>query len=724
MTDVSFTDKFNVWHPRSTSGWFYNAVNLNIFKGENLNLTVTSNMAYMFCNCDSLTSVDMSMFDTSNVAKMKAMFANDYHLQYIYINEDLWSVEKVLSAAGDKGEGMFYNCYTIKNSEGQPAYDPNCVDAEKANPENGYLNGEDAPEIKTYRYQILYELPDWVTEAQMAEMRPTFPVDDITPSEATSRMVQVAAGPTIYGYGFTKWYCTEDEQYYTADSEVTLTSEVQTKHLVAVFDNYSCTVKGNITTDYPTASTAVAGFAVKLTTSDNHVYETTAKEDGTYELPNVTWKAGSEGQALSATLTYSKANYQTQTKDLTLSPTGDPATIDIETIDIPINKFMVSGGVVPEYPQTGNDRFKGFTVSAKSNDTIPYTQTATYDEISGAYSFNLPYGFTGTITATKDMYQPAGFEITTPLTSAMNKQISVNSKEYKIVFNSNKPEKAEGDVYDFNVTGKMADQDVHFYETLNLTKNSFRIIGTNSPNDAYIFKGWSTQGGEGQTVEYEDQASITNICPAEQSSITLYAVWEKASYNVKVYYLEYQGSEVINDPEKGIKVSETTVDSYKFNETYTYNFKEITGYDLHGESQKSGSLPNYDVFVVFWYDISSHSISGSLVNELFKDNVRYQYSLAGFLVSFEGSRPSPVAGEPDITKKATTQSKVDENGNFVFAFDTTFEYGLNGKITINSLDGTFQQKVVDNVKVEGDVSLNDVVIEKQKRTIQGTVKTD
>ena len=161
-------------------------------------------MAYMFCNCDSLTSVDMSMFNTSNVAKMKAMFANDYHLQYIYINEDLWSVEKVLSAAGDKGEGMFYNCYTIKNSEGQSAYDPDNVDAEKANPENGYLNGGDAPEIQTYRYQILYELPDWVTEAQMAEMRPTFPVDDIAPSEATSRKVNVAAGPKIYGYGFTK----------------------------------------------------------------------------------------------------------------------------------------------------------------------------------------------------------------------------------------------------------------------------------------------------------------------------------------------------------------------------------------------------------------------------------------------------------------------------------------------------------------------------------------
>ena len=87
MTDVGFSDHFGLWYPRSTSGWFYSANNLNIFNGKNLNLDQTSNMAYMFCNCDSLTSVDMQMFDTHNVLKMKAMFANDYHLRYIYVHD-------------------------------------------------------------------------------------------------------------------------------------------------------------------------------------------------------------------------------------------------------------------------------------------------------------------------------------------------------------------------------------------------------------------------------------------------------------------------------------------------------------------------------------------------------------------------------------------------------------------------------------------------------------
>lgn len=244
-------------------------------------------MAYMFCNCDSLTSIDMQMFDTRNVENMKAMFANDYHLQSIYVNEELWTVEKVLSASGDKGVDMFYNCYNIKNSSGESIYDPKNVNAEKANPDSGYLNGNPAPDIKTYRYQVLYEFPDWVTEAQMAEMKDTFPADYILDSEATTDSAEAATGPTMYGYGFTQWYCIEDLTTYKAGADVPLSSSAQTKHLIADFDEFLCTVKGDITTDYPTNDTAKANFNVKLTTSDNHVYTTTTKADGTYELPNV-----------------------------------------------------------------------------------------------------------------------------------------------------------------------------------------------------------------------------------------------------------------------------------------------------------------------------------------------------------------------------------------------------------------------------------------------------
>ena len=134
----------------------------------------------------------------------------------------------------------------------------------------------------------------------------------------------------------------------------------------------------------------------------------------------------------------------------------------------------------------------------------------------------MPYGFTGRVKAEKEMYAEAGYSITNPLTGPMNQLISVSAKTYAITFDSNKPEKADTEKYDFDLTGTMAPQTVSFYQDVPLIPNAYKITTIYSTNEAYTFKGWSkTKGGP---VEFEDKETINNICDPDKSSIILYAV--------------------------------------------------------------------------------------------------------------------------------------------------------------------------------------------------------
>ena len=60
----------------STEYWFFGCSNLETFIGlENLNTSNVTNMASMFHGCTSLTSLDLSSFNTSSVSSMKMMFS-------------------------------------------------------------------------------------------------------------------------------------------------------------------------------------------------------------------------------------------------------------------------------------------------------------------------------------------------------------------------------------------------------------------------------------------------------------------------------------------------------------------------------------------------------------------------------------------------------------------------------------------------------------------------
>ena len=75
VSTVVFDPSFANARPTSTCRWFSNMFNLTSIEGiDYLNTSAVTNMAYMFSYCESLTSLDMSNFDTGNVTNMEGMF--------------------------------------------------------------------------------------------------------------------------------------------------------------------------------------------------------------------------------------------------------------------------------------------------------------------------------------------------------------------------------------------------------------------------------------------------------------------------------------------------------------------------------------------------------------------------------------------------------------------------------------------------------------------------
>lgn len=63
-------------------------------------------MSRMFYNCSSLTEIDLSSFDTTNVTRMDSIFNGCTSLNTIYVTEDNWLTNQANTT------DMFNNCGT------------------------------------------------------------------------------------------------------------------------------------------------------------------------------------------------------------------------------------------------------------------------------------------------------------------------------------------------------------------------------------------------------------------------------------------------------------------------------------------------------------------------------------------------------------------------------------------------------------------------------------
>ena len=100
---------------------------LDVSKFDTQNVT---NMSNMFDGCSSLTSLDLSNFKTQNVTNMGDMFYNCVNLATIYASD------KFVTTTCSEIDWMFMGC---KKLVGAVPYDPNRIGKEMANYTTGYF---------------------------------------------------------------------------------------------------------------------------------------------------------------------------------------------------------------------------------------------------------------------------------------------------------------------------------------------------------------------------------------------------------------------------------------------------------------------------------------------------------------------------------------------------------------------------------------------------------
>ena len=95
--------KFNTTNVTDMEGMFYKCSSLIELNLQNFNTTNVTNMEYMFCNCYSLTELNIKNFNTTNVTNMEGMFYWCSNLKELYLQN--FNTKNVTNM-----EKMFYYC--------------------------------------------------------------------------------------------------------------------------------------------------------------------------------------------------------------------------------------------------------------------------------------------------------------------------------------------------------------------------------------------------------------------------------------------------------------------------------------------------------------------------------------------------------------------------------------------------------------------------------------
>ena len=132
IQNVVFDASFANARPRSCYGWFNKCVSLTKIEGiENLNTENVTNMSDMFCECDKLTSLDLTTFDTKEVTDMSSMFSYCYNLRTIYASDKFVTTKVTYS------KEMFTSCENLKGFIEFNTYNNDCT---YANYKTGYFS--------------------------------------------------------------------------------------------------------------------------------------------------------------------------------------------------------------------------------------------------------------------------------------------------------------------------------------------------------------------------------------------------------------------------------------------------------------------------------------------------------------------------------------------------------------------------------------------------------
>ena len=165
VTTVVFDESFAAVRPTSTSRWCGDMTHLTEIKGiENLNTSEVIDMSGMFRNCEALTTLDLTTFDTHNVQYLSSMFYSENYstlesvdlssfntenvmtanymfygcteLKTIYVGDN-WNIDVAIGYGEDKG--MFEDCTSLVGEKGTP-FDAAFVDGTYAHIDEGEEN--------------------------------------------------------------------------------------------------------------------------------------------------------------------------------------------------------------------------------------------------------------------------------------------------------------------------------------------------------------------------------------------------------------------------------------------------------------------------------------------------------------------------------------------------------------------------------------------------------
>ncbi|MBP5364687.1 MAG: BspA family leucine-rich repeat surface protein, partial [Bacteroidales bacterium] len=130
--DLSTFDTENV---TSFDRMFFSCSSLSALDLSKFNTAKVTNMYSMFCECANLTKLDLSSFNTANVEDMRYLFYKCSNLKTIYVS-DKWETDKVTIS-----KDMFYGCTApLAGGQGTDFNDSNPTDKTYAHLDGGTSN--------------------------------------------------------------------------------------------------------------------------------------------------------------------------------------------------------------------------------------------------------------------------------------------------------------------------------------------------------------------------------------------------------------------------------------------------------------------------------------------------------------------------------------------------------------------------------------------------------
>ena len=190
LTTIEGIEYFNTENVTNMRYMFADCRSLKSLDLTNFNTENVTDMYYMFHNCRSLESLDLTNFNTAKVTNMKGMFSSCYALKTIYASD------KFVTDQVTESTCMFTDCLNLKDytsSKEDHTY-ANCGPTGYFTYGRGYAMFDNATETLTFSYKGFkpegaYELneggntPEWISknsyvkkvvfDASFANTRPT-----------------------------------------------------------------------------------------------------------------------------------------------------------------------------------------------------------------------------------------------------------------------------------------------------------------------------------------------------------------------------------------------------------------------------------------------------------------------------------------------------------------------------------------------------------------------